>query len=103
MKLILTELEKANQIAQTVECLALRQRRKLLSTLTHTHIELTKVGSNKTADPDGKRTEAGVEKSLEARVVAQVVAQVVARGGDATKAPNSPRLPQAAAADRSKY
>ena len=99
MELILTDLEEANQIALTAECLASHQRRKLLGTPTHTHIKLTKVGSNDTADLNGKRTEAGIKKSLEA----QVVAQVVVGGGDATKAPYSPRLPQAAAADRPWY
>ena len=79
MKLILTDLEKANQIAQTVKCLARRQRRMLSGTPTRTHIKMIKFESNETADLDDKQTEAGVENPL--------VAQVVAEGGTDTKAP----------------
>ena len=51
--------------------------------------------ANETTDLDEKQMEAGDEKPL--------VAQVVAEGGTDTKAAYSPRLPQAAAADRPCY
>ena len=63
MEPIPTDPERANQIAQTMECLARRQRKKLSGTPIHSHIKMIKFESNKTADLDDMQTEASVKKS----------------------------------------
>ena len=71
IKPILTDRERANQIAQAVECLARRQRRRLSCTPIHSHIKMIKFESNKTANLDDKQAEAGVKKSVSAQVAAE--------------------------------
>ena len=95
MEPIPTNREMANQIAQTVECLSRRQRRKLSGTLIHAHIKMIKFEPNVTTNLGNKQTEAGVKRPG--------VAQVVAEGGTDTKAPPQSRLPQPPAADRLLY